>query len=158
MARKKAPGTGVEAQAAVTIRPELLEQLVPGPMTPEGLEAVFRGFKKAFLERALNAEGAKFWLRVFTDLRSRGVNDILLGVADGLKGLPEALETAFPRTTTAWATCPGASARPWRACCVRSTPRPALRPPKRHCRLWRTVRWASATPPSPRPGGAPGRM
>ena len=56
MARKKAPGTGVEAQAAVTIRPELLEQLVPGPMTPEGLEAVFRGFKKAFLERALNAE------------------------------------------------------------------------------------------------------
>ena len=99
MARKKAPGTGVEAQAAVTIRPELLEQLVPGPMTPEGLEAVFRGFKKAFLERALNAEGAKFWLRVFTDLRSRGVNDILLGVADGLKGLPEALETALPRTT-----------------------------------------------------------
>ena len=56
MARKKAPGTGVEAQAAVTIPPELLEQLVPGPMTPEGLEAVFRGFKKAFLERALNAE------------------------------------------------------------------------------------------------------
>ena len=259
MARKKAPGTGVEAQAAVTIPPELLEQLVPGPMTPEGLEAVFRGFKKAFLERALNAEleahldaeqvpgnhrngrtgktvltdegavrldiprdragsfepqlvpkhsrrfagfddkivsmyargmsvreiqqhlqqmyavevspdlvsrvtdavleevaawqgrpleavyplvffdalrvkiredgvvhntavylalgvqrdgtgdvlglwiehteGAKFWLRVFTDLRSHGVNDILLGVADGLKGLPEALETAFPRTT-----------------------------------------------------------
>ena len=256
MAKKKAPLAGVEAQAAVRIPPELLEQLVPGPMTPEGLEAVFRGFKKAFLERALNAEldahldaaevpgnhrngrtgktvltdevavrldiprdragsfepqlvpkhshrfagfddkivsmyargmsvreiqqhlrqmyavevspdlisrvtdavleevaawqgrpleavyplvffdalrvkvrgdgvvhnkavylalgvqrdgtrdvlglwiehteGAKFWLRVFTDLRNRGVSDILLGVADGLKGLPEALEAAFP--------------------------------------------------------------
>ena len=46
-----------------------------------------------------HTEGAKFWLRVFNDLRTRGVTDILLGVADGLKGLPEALETVFPQTT-----------------------------------------------------------
>lgn len=44
-------------------------------------------------------EGAKFWMRVFNDLHTRGVADILIGVADGLKGLPEALEAVFPRTT-----------------------------------------------------------
>jgi putative transposase len=44
-------------------------------------------------------EGAKFWLKVFNELRSRGVNDILIAVVDGLKGLAEAIETAFPKTT-----------------------------------------------------------
>jgi transposase-like protein len=46
-----------------------------------------------------NTEGAKFWMKVFNDLRTRGVGDILIGVADGLKGLPEALEAVFPATT-----------------------------------------------------------
>lgn len=45
------------------------------------------------------SEGAKFWLKVFNELRNRGVNDILIAVVDGLKGFPEAIETAFPRTT-----------------------------------------------------------
>ena len=44
-------------------------------------------------------EGAKFWLKVFNELRSRGVADILIAVVDGLKGLCEAIETAFPSTT-----------------------------------------------------------
>ena len=44
-------------------------------------------------------EGAKFWMKVFNDLRTRGTQDILIGVADGLKGLPEALEAVFPATT-----------------------------------------------------------
>jgi putative transposase len=44
-------------------------------------------------------EGSKFWLKVFNELRSRGVNDILIAVVDGLKGLAEAIETAFPQTT-----------------------------------------------------------
>ena len=44
-------------------------------------------------------EGAKFWLKVFNELRSRGVHDILIAVVDGLKGLAEAIETAFPKTT-----------------------------------------------------------
>jgi putative transposase len=44
-------------------------------------------------------EGAKFWLKVFNDLKTRGVNDILIAVVDGLKGLAEAIETAFPQTT-----------------------------------------------------------
>jgi len=44
-------------------------------------------------------EGAKFWLRVMTELRSRGVQDVLLAVVDGLKGLPEAITAVFPQTT-----------------------------------------------------------
>src|SRR3954462_16034281 len=44
-------------------------------------------------------EGAKFWLKVFTELRARGCEDILIAVTDGLKGMPEALEAAYPRTT-----------------------------------------------------------
>lgn len=45
------------------------------------------------------SEGAKFWLKVFNDLKTRGVNDILIAVVDGLKGLSEAIEVAFPATT-----------------------------------------------------------
>jgi transposase-like protein len=44
-------------------------------------------------------EGAKFWLRVMTELQSRGVQDILLAVVDGLKGFPEAITSVFPQTT-----------------------------------------------------------
>jgi len=46
-----------------------------------------------------STEGAKFWLRVFNDLKTRGVQDILIAVSDGLKGMPEAIGTAFPATT-----------------------------------------------------------
>ena len=46
-----------------------------------------------------NTEGAKFWLKVFNDLKTRGVNDILIAVTDGLKGMPEALGAVFPATT-----------------------------------------------------------
>ena len=46
-----------------------------------------------------NTEGAKFWMKVFNDLKTRGTQDILIGVADGLKGLPEAFEAVFPATT-----------------------------------------------------------
>ena len=43
-------------------------------------------------------EGAKFWLQVLTELQNRGVQDIFIACVDGLKGFPEALEAAFPRT------------------------------------------------------------
>lgn len=46
-----------------------------------------------------NTEGAKFWMKVFNDLRTRGVLDILIAVTDGLKGMPEALAVVFPATT-----------------------------------------------------------
>jgi transposase-like protein len=41
-------------------------------------------------------EGAKFWLAVLTDLRNRGVKDVFFVVCDGLKGLPEVVEQAWP--------------------------------------------------------------
>ena len=44
-------------------------------------------------------EGAKFWMKVFNDLKIRGVADILIAVTDGLKGMPEALGAVFPATT-----------------------------------------------------------
>jgi putative transposase len=44
-------------------------------------------------------EGAKFWLKVFTDLHTRGCRDILIAVTDGLTGMPAALEASYPRTT-----------------------------------------------------------
>ncbi|WP_234344285.1 IS256 family transposase [Streptomyces sp. NRRL F-5123] len=43
-------------------------------------------------------EGAKYWLQVFTELKNRGLDDVLMLVCDGLKGLPEAVETVWPRT------------------------------------------------------------
>jgi transposase-like protein len=46
-----------------------------------------------------NTEGAKFWLKVFNDLKTRGVTDILIAVTDGLKGMGEALGAVFPATT-----------------------------------------------------------
>ena len=44
-------------------------------------------------------EGAKFWMKVFNDLKTRGVSDILIAVTDGLTGMPAALAAVFPRTT-----------------------------------------------------------
>ena len=46
-----------------------------------------------------NTEGAKFWMKVFNDLQTRGVADILIAVTDGLKGMPEALTVVYPATT-----------------------------------------------------------
>ncbi len=43
-------------------------------------------------------EGAKFWLNVLTELKNRGVQDILIACIDGLKGFPDAINTVFPET------------------------------------------------------------
>jgi putative transposase len=43
-----------------------------------------------------NNEGAKFWLLVLTELKNRGVKDMLIVCVDGLKGFPQAIETVFP--------------------------------------------------------------
>ena len=42
-------------------------------------------------------EGAKFWLRVMTELKNRGLEDILVAVVDGLKGFPQAINAVFPQ-------------------------------------------------------------
>jgi putative transposase len=44
-------------------------------------------------------EGAKFWMQVLSELKHRGVQDILICCVDGLKGFPEAIEAIFPHTT-----------------------------------------------------------
>jgi transposase-like protein len=46
-----------------------------------------------------HTEGAKFWMKVFSDLKARGCQDMLIAVTDGLKGMPEALAAVFPATT-----------------------------------------------------------
>ena len=42
-------------------------------------------------------EGAKFWLQVLTELKQRGVADVLIACVDGLKGFPDAIEAVFPK-------------------------------------------------------------
>lgn len=43
-------------------------------------------------------EGAKFWLSVLTELKNRGLNDVLIACVDGLKGFPEAIAAEYPDT------------------------------------------------------------
>jgi putative transposase len=43
-------------------------------------------------------EGAKFWMKIMTELKNRGVQDIYIACVDGLKGFPEAIEALFPKT------------------------------------------------------------
>src|SRR3954463_5633303 len=45
-------------------------------------------------------EGAKYWLHVLTEIKNRGVNDVLMVVCDGLTGLPDAISAAWPQTIT----------------------------------------------------------
>jgi putative transposase len=42
------------------------------------------------------SEGAKFWLKVMNELKTRGVEDLLIAIVDGLKGFPEAITAVFP--------------------------------------------------------------
>lgn len=44
------------------------------------------------------AEGSKFWLSVMTELKNRGVKDILIAAVDGLSGFPDAIAAVFPKT------------------------------------------------------------
>ena len=45
-----------------------------------------------------DTEGAKFWLSVLTELKNRGIEDILISCVDGLKGFPEAIASEYPQT------------------------------------------------------------
>ena len=56
-----------------------------------------RGHKEVLGLWMADNEGAKFWLHVVNELRNRGVEDILIASVDGLKGFPEAIESAFPK-------------------------------------------------------------
>lgn len=56
------------------------------------------GLKEVLGMWASETEGAKFWLSIITELKNRGLKDIFIACVDGLKGFPEAIETAFPKT------------------------------------------------------------
>ena len=56
------------------------------------------GMKEVLGMWIAQTEGAKFWLQVVTELKNRGVDDILIACVDGLKGFPEAIETVYPKT------------------------------------------------------------
>lgn len=43
-------------------------------------------------------EGAKFWLSVLTELKNRGLQDILIACVDGLKGFPDVINSVYPQT------------------------------------------------------------
>ncbi len=45
-----------------------------------------------------DTEGAKFWMSIITELKNRGLNDILIACIDGLKGFPEAINAIYPQT------------------------------------------------------------
>jgi len=55
-----------------------------------------QGHKEALGLWMETTEGARFWLNVITELRNRGVQDILIACCDGLKGFPDAIEAVFP--------------------------------------------------------------
>jgi putative transposase len=61
-------------------------------VTPDGVRDVLG----LWIEQT---EGAKFWLRVMTELQARGVQDVLFAVVDGLKGFPDAITAIFPHAT-----------------------------------------------------------
>ena len=102
-------------------------------------------------------EGAKFWMKVFTDLRTRGCQDILIAVTDGLKGMSDALAAIFPETTLQ--TCivhlirnslrsrGGRSANHSPRRCGRSTPPRALTRPPRHSTRSTAARSGAASRP-----------
>jgi putative transposase len=57
-----------------------------------------QGLKEVLGMWAAEAEGAKFWMSVITELKNRGLQDIFIACVDGLKGFPEAIESIYPQT------------------------------------------------------------
>ena len=111
-------------------------------------------------------EGAKFWLRVLTELRNRGVKDVLFACCDGLKGFPEAIEAAFPQATvqtcmsircaTRWCSSPGRIASWSPPTCAPSTRRATKRTRRTRCAS-SSRSGRRSTPRSRRAGAGTGR-
>jgi len=62
------------------------------------IAVTMEGIKDVLGMWAAETEGAKFWLSILTELKNRGVKNILIACVDGLKGFPEAIEAAYPQT------------------------------------------------------------
>lgn len=93
------PGPGFDRCAITSSSPSLLHQrtvrnkavYVALGVRPDGAKDILG----VWIEQT---EGAKFWLRVMSELRDRGVLGILIAVVDGLQGFPEAIAAVFPKT------------------------------------------------------------
>jgi putative transposase len=63
-----------------------------------GIGVTLEGSKEVLGLWTNATEGAKFWLQILTEIRNRGVQDILIACVDGLKGFPEAIQSVYPKT------------------------------------------------------------
>jgi putative transposase len=63
-----------------------------------GIGVTLEGSKEVLGLWTSATEGAKFWLQILTEIRNRGVQDILIACVDGLKGFPEAIQGVYPQT------------------------------------------------------------
>lgn len=88
---------------AVEVSPDLISTVTDAVMDEvtawqtRPLEPMYPARYPRALDRA--DRGAKFWMKVFSDLEARGCRDILMAVTDGLKGMSDALAAVFPETT-----------------------------------------------------------
>jgi putative transposase len=63
-----------------------------------GIGVTLEGSKEVLGLWTSATEGAKFWLQILTEIRNRGVHDVLIACVDGLKGFPEAIQSVYPKT------------------------------------------------------------
>ncbi|MDT7552282.1 MAG: putative transposase, partial [Pseudonocardiales bacterium] len=106
-------------------------------------------------------EGAKYWLHVLTEIKNRGVNDVLMVVCDGLTGLPDAVTTTWPATITQTSSVHNACAEIVSVvtCTVAGRTYADASPSRSRCRPVRPRRWrashrSAGAAPTPR-GGVP---
>lgn len=111
-------------------------------------------------------EGAQFWMRVMTELKNRGVQDILIAAVDGLKGFPEAITSVFPQAQVQ--TCIVHLVRhclrfvPWKdrkevAADLKAIYRAETESAAQGRLSEFQASWMASIPPSASPGGATGR-
>lgn len=63
-----------------------------------GIGVTLEGSKEVLGLWTSATEGAKYWLQILTEIRNRGVHDVLIACVDGLKGFPEAIQSVYPKT------------------------------------------------------------
>ena len=59
-----------------------------------------RGYKEVLGMWVGKSESSSFWMSVLTDLKARGVEDMLITVTDNLNGFTDTIKTVFPQSTT----------------------------------------------------------
>src|SRR5216683_2101240 len=89
--------TGVVAEEITAWQTRPLDAVYPIVYIDALVVKVMDGYKHVLGIWLAAAEGARFWMGVLTELRNRGIKDVLFVCCDGLGGLPEAIEAAWPK-------------------------------------------------------------